>query len=402
VFRELPKVWVRRFFYRLLWARFSPWLPVVLAGEDLEGLRGKAYRQRADQLGRRGDGAVMWIYFLTELAAGWLGVSLFAVAMMLLPEGQDGPWRLAMETWDPSQPLDLPLMLSWTAAACLMLAMSLTDLFVIGAGFGIYVNNRTWLEGWDVELAFKRLGQRLGKIAAVVVIVLAFLAPLSARGEEAAGKNPDVELMREVKADKDFTVHFVMDRVPKETKTSGPSWLERFFSGRKGGGGSVPEWLGEVFKVAVVGLLLALIAWVVWRHRRAIFSRSGGGAAAVLAKPVTRVVMGMAVSADSLPVDLPAAVRALWREGRKHEALGLLYRGTISKAIDVARVEIQESDTEGDCLRRVEAAGTDAHPGYFRGLTVAWMRLAHAGREPAEIEVETLCREWPFAERRGA
>ena len=38
IWREIPRAWTRRFFYRFVWARFSPWLPVTLAVEDLEGL----------------------------------------------------------------------------------------------------------------------------------------------------------------------------------------------------------------------------------------------------------------------------------------------------------------------------------------------------------------------------
>ena len=177
VFKELPKVWVRRFFYRMVWARFSPWLPVMLAVEDLEGLRRKPYGQRASQLARRGDGVIMWIYFVADLAAGWVALSLFAVAVMMLPEGQEGPWRVAMEAFDSNQPFDIPLVITWTAAGCAMLGISLVDVFVLGAGFGIYVNNRTWLEGWDVELAFKRLGQRLGKFAAILLVAASVFGP---------------------------------------------------------------------------------------------------------------------------------------------------------------------------------------------------------------------------------
>jgi len=63
-------------------------------------------------------------------------------------------------------------------------------------------------------------------------------------------------------------------------------------------------------------------------------------------------------------------------------------------------VEIQESDTEGDCLRRVEQVGTAVHPGYFRGITGAWSQLAYAGVSPPDAQVEALCREWPFGEGR--
>jgi hypothetical protein len=110
----------------------------------------------------------------------------------------------------------------------------------------------------------------------------------------------------------------------------------------------------------------------------------------------------MEVSPETLPADIPAAALALWRQGRHREALGLLYRGAISRVIETARVDIRESDTEGDCLRRVEQAGATAQPDYFRGITGAWMRLAYARLDPDEVEIEALCRQWPFAERREA
>ena len=112
--------------------------------------------------------------------------------------------------------------------------------------------------------------------------------------------------------------------------------------------------------------------------------------------------MGLEVSPETLPPDVPAAAWALWQQQRHQEALGLLYRGAISRAIELARVEIQESDTEGDCMRRVEQAGAAAHPDYFRGITGMWIRMAYAGLVPADSEVLAVCHGWPFGERRTA
>ena len=47
VMREFPKAVSRRFFYRMFWARFSPWRPLTMPVEDLEGLKGKG----ADEAG---------------------------------------------------------------------------------------------------------------------------------------------------------------------------------------------------------------------------------------------------------------------------------------------------------------------------------------------------------------
>jgi hypothetical protein len=164
---------------------------------------------------------------------------------------------------------------------------------------------------------------------------------------------------------------------------------------------NVASILGWTLVVSLAAILLGLIGWFIWSNRHAFLIRLSGGAASFQPK-TARVVMGMEVTPESLPNDVPAAAWELWKQGRHRESLGLLYRGTISRAIEVSRVEIQESDTEGDCMKRVEEAGEPAHPAYFRGLTSAWTQLAYARLVPEDREVEALCQRWPFVERRGA
>ncbi|GAA5116234.1 hypothetical protein JIN84_19345 [Luteolibacter yonseiensis] len=383
VWREIPRAWWRRFFYRYIWARFSPWMPVTLAVEDLEGLRGKPYRLRCGQLVRRGEGAVMWLSGIGHLTVEWLGFGILVLIHMMLPEGQDGIWQQTKEAWDPNFPLEIPLAALRVVVGSMMFALSLTDIFVIGAGFGIYINNRTWIEGWDVELAFKRLAQRLGKVA---LLLLSFsLISLSARAGETGSP---AEVIQEVKSDKAFEVHSVMDRVQK-SKTSSSRTLPV----------ELIQAIMVVSAVCTVVLLVGLVGWMVWKNRHA-FQLRGGAGKEKGPPPAARVVMGMEVSPDSLPTDIPTAAWVLWQQGRQQDALGLLYRGSISRVIETGRVEIHESDTEGDCMRRVEQTGVAAHPGYFRGITGMWIRLAYAGVTPPDAEVRAACEQWPFEEGR--
>lgn len=393
--REIPRAWTRRFFHRMLYARLSPWLPVMLAVEDLEGLRGKAYNQRRTQVTRRGDGVIMWMYFVAEIASCWFGLAFVALLVLFIPEGQDGGWRMAIETWDLSDPQSVPMLILRTMTCCVMLAMSFADLFVTGAGFGVYLNNRTWVEGWDVELAFKRLARRLSKTAVAWVLLGCLLLPMATH---AAVERDPAEVIREVKEDPAFKVHVVVEKVPKPWKWD---WLERLFRGLHFSGSfSGGQFLGNVFMISAIGILVGLIIWLVWVNRHAFRFSGGTVGGTALETQSARVVMGMEVAPETLPDDVPAAVWNLWRQGKRQEALGLLYRGAISRVIEIGRVEIQESDTEGDCVRRVEQKGPEAHPDYFRGLTGAWTRMAYAGRSPEDAEIESLCRTWPFAERR--
>ena len=380
-------------------------MPVTLAVEDLEQLRGADYRKRCTQFTRRGEGPILWLFFISDLAACWFGLAILGMLSLLLPEGQDGGWRMAVEMWNPESPFDIPPLILRTVVACVMAAMSLTDVFVIGAGFGLYINNRTWIEGWDVELAFKRMARRLTKTAMLLAFLTVVFLPSAARAQ--AERDPAVEI-RGVKADPAFKVHTVKEKVPNPKARSMP-WLERFFkwlfgsmnwgSGRGGFGGL--EMLSWIFLISAVGILLGLIAWLVWANRH-VFRLPNVGGLKPLPAPAARVVMGMQVSPESLPDNVPDAAWALWKQGLHQECLGLLYRGAISRVIETGRVDIQESDTEGDCVRRVDAAGPAAQPEYFRGITGVWMRLAYAGLLPDGQLVENLCRQWPFTERRRA
>ncbi len=383
IWREIPRAWTRRFFYRFVWARFSPWLPVTLAVEDLEGLRGASYKQRCAQVVRRGEGVVMWLYFLSDIASAWLGLGILFLVMMLVPNGQDGAWQQAIGSWDWESPMEIPLLLSRIVVACVMLGISLTDVFVVGAGFGVYINNRTWIEGWDVELAFKQLAQRLAKVA---LVMISFLV-MSSSADGNVEITPATRI-QEVKADEAFKVHSVTDRIPKSSPPSTSSLPLDLIQA-----------LTQIFAVSVVVLLVALLVWVLWRNRYAFKSLRLVRSADRRVAPA-RVVMGMNVSPDTLPQDVPAAAWALWQGGRHQEALGLLYRGSISRVMELGRVEIQESDTEGDCLRRVIQAGAAVHPDYFKGITGVWVKMAYAGISPADIEVQALCGQWPFGERR--
>jgi hypothetical protein len=224
-----------------------------------------------------------------------------------------------------------------------------------------------------------------------VIVLLAFCMPAVSRA--GAEWDPSVEI-REVKADPEFKVHTVTDKVPKAKSSGWWEWLKWINFG------NMPSWMPQVFMISSIALVVGIIAWLVWKNRHAFMISRGAGGKKMGALPSARVVMGMDVSPETLPDDVPAAALALWREGRHQEALGLLYRGSISRVIELGQVEILESDTEGDCQRRVDRAGAPVHPEYFRGITGAWISMAYAGMHPADTVVERLGRDWPFAERR--
>ncbi|GAA5481070.1 DUF4129 domain-containing protein [Haloferula sargassicola] len=382
--RELPRAMLRRFGHRMLLARFSPWRPLTMAVEDLEGLRGKNYRLRCRTLMRRGDSSLILIFFWRLGLVAWLLVALISTVVLFLPEAVRLEWAEYFQTWsDSSVDSVAPAGMASTWLVCAAAVMCLTDVFATGAGFGIYVNHRTWIEGWDVELAFRRISARLAKVA--VMLLLAF------SGIDRLGAQEPQETIERVLADPAFEVHTKTTRTPELW-----DWVKRLFDGLGSGGrtgGGVFSALGWVLLVSVIVLGIAGLVWLGYRYRHVF--KPPTGARIGPSRPQARVVMGMEVTGASLPDDITAAALAAWREGRGHEALALLYRGAISWMIRVPRVEIAESDTEMDCLRRVKGASL-VEAGYFEQLTEVWSRLAYARRVPDDAVVEGLVSRWPF------
>ena len=52
------------------------------------------------------------------------------------------------------------------------LAVTLSEPVYIAAGFGLYLNRRTQLEAWDLELVFRRLAARARSLASAVAALL--------------------------------------------------------------------------------------------------------------------------------------------------------------------------------------------------------------------------------------
>jgi hypothetical protein len=67
------------------------------------------------------------------------------------------------------------------------LATTLIEPFFVGAGFGLYLNRRTEIEAWDVEMALRRLRERLGGAAPLLLALILLGVPGAAlRAQSAA------------------------------------------------------------------------------------------------------------------------------------------------------------------------------------------------------------------------
>ncbi len=387
--KEWPRLWITNCLPALLWRRFSFIRSFALPAQMLEGLRGSAVNRRIRTLAMDGGGSGFSLsYAFSKIeAVAWIG--LMWGTYDLLPESATPDWHGIFNAFDFEN--TIPDAFLWWGAACHMVIVTLVEPFYVGAGFGLYLNCRTRIEGWDVELAFRRMATRLTSAAAAVVIGVLLVGGMPASMQAAEGDEA-AKVVQEVLKNPEFEIHKV------QTKRWVPDFEES-----EGDMPDVPSLdfigvIGELlFWLLVVGLVVWLVIYLV--NNRHIFISRGASKAPVRAP---KVLMGMNITRESLPDDIVAAARAAWAAGDFKEALSLLYRGSLSWLVTRRRVPITDSDTEEDCLVQVLSAGDKTEADYFRQLTGAWVQVAYASLPASNAEMETLCDQWPFVEKGGA
>ena len=186
--RAVPVLaWKNRLFlftpYRLHFAR-SVAMPVT----QLEGLSGAARRARSKVLNLKifNYGVGITAAYEHLVLALYFGIILIGYA--LIPEAYVDTLG---NTWMDLFWLDSSRVA--TAAGLLVFYAAQTALqpWFVGAGFGLYINCRTQLEAWDIEVAFRRIVQRrAGTIAAAIVMAL-FIAPTLVLPETAHAQDAD-------------------------------------------------------------------------------------------------------------------------------------------------------------------------------------------------------------------
>ncbi len=374
-FLKRPSEWSASLFWALSFGRFDLARSFNLPVHQLEGQRGRDARTRKGLLGRRTRSyavwlTVVWVHF--EAIILW---SSSAMASLFLPAtaerargGEDSFFTNLFEALERSSLED---------ALVYAAVIFVLEPFYVAAGFSLYLNRRTLLEGWDIEVALRRIAEKHAATAVFLVGML-FAGVFAAPPAYAQSKDPKKEIAEVLKA-KEFGYYRETERwVPKDRASEKKKKPE-------GGEGSWLFALGYALaRVAEVLLWVAaggLIAYALWWAAR-MLPRGAGPAPEPYRPPAA--LFGMELAPETLPPDVAAAAAALARAGKLREALALLYRGALSELVHKRGVQLLASHTEGDVLR------LSGKQSYLQTLVDAWRSCAYARRIPQAAAVEQL------------
>jgi hypothetical protein len=389
--RALPALaWRSGIVGALTWRRLDFARSLHLPVYQLERLSGKAARTRIRVLDRDARGPAVWLSFLflmTELIFG-LGVSLLIT--LLTPV--QAPVGTLVEGWFFGR-FDL----SMTGTILGALAACVVEPFYVACGFTLYLQRRTLLEGWDIELRFRQMSERVeklrrhaGAVAASLLAAVAIAVCAPAREAHAQQPGPQREAAAEIKEvlkDPDFGRKGTRTRIryvgpewqgKSEAKPFDWSWFAK-----------LSRWMGEASRVVAWIAAAAVLAFVLYYAARYIRMHRFGAAGP--RRP--DFLFGMDVRPGSLPDDVAGTAQALARQGRLREALSLLYRGALVRFMD-AGVEFRHGDTEGDCMRRVDATQSATGTAYFLRLVGAWQSHAYGHHAADAAAVVALAHGW--------
>lgn len=400
---RLREMLFRQALPELLWRRFSLKrsfnAPVVM----LEGLSGPKRRARLEVL-QHGQGAAAWLTVMCVHFEMVLYLSGYALLYMLIPPELEANGMALLEPGDVAG--------HFMQNTLYFLSVALIAPFYVAAGFALYLNRRIQLEGWDIELVFRRLRARTerkpaaGRMAVTVLLGGLLLNPMidppraasseaSVPVDEAVTPEQARSLVERVLDRDDFGATTLEKRwvYIGEEEADEPADTDWDLSWMKSLGGFLSGII-ELLLWLVVGLVVLLIAY----RFRAWSYRFGPGRAPDRPRDdtVPETLFGLAVTEESLPDDLLQEFRRLRLAGNVRGALGLLYRASLIRLMTRDDILFSASHTEGECLRLVERChGDDRLISYFRLLTGNWIRTAYAHHLPDGDVMERLGEEWP-------
>ncbi len=396
----------------LTWRRFSPVRALYLPIDLLEGVQGQRLRQRRSVLGGQAYGnatllMLACLHFEGALVLGGMAAVALYLPESLLPDNMQAALRMLSIEW--------PAWLEFAWNALVWAAVSVVEPFYVGAGFGLYLNRRTQVEAWDVEIVFRKLRARLSAATPLVLalVLLAGLAPPlraqdrhdggAAEQAEAAPERATPPTLPEVFGEQrvdDAAFRRAAERAYRDpalgrTQTR-TTWEWRKPEDRKKESHGMPAWLAGLGGVlAFIGewglwilagiLVLVLLAaaryWLPWMR---------GGAAGPRALRPSPAQSAALVLPEALPDDIAAAARRLWAEGRPRDALALLYRASVEAMAAHADIVLPPGATEAECLRASRRLPQAEERSLFARVVRTWQYAAYAQRLPAAEDFDAL------------
>lgn len=398
-----------RWFSALTWGRLVPARALIRCVHQLEAPEAAIATQRTRLLRRNGTGTVagLWLVCCAHFEMLLTFLPMLVLGLFLPGESVANPFAL-MVVGDGLDPWHQLVFLAgyWLAGA------SIAPAFVAGS-FTLYLERRSSLEAWDLEIALRRMVRRHVPSARLLLVLLLGLAGVAQAGtcpppdwsrpvERSQARDPAQARFR-AGLDSLLTDSVFQDwrcreiwvprdlNAPKDDKQ--PQWLQDFLRwlGEFGQGlGQGLAWSAGGVRLGLIVLLLGVVLWLLWRFRGSLPKGQLQGSAP---EPLQGRSLGLerAEDLDALERECEAALGA----GDPALALGFLYRSALLES----GLGVSRGSCERQCLRaaRQASAGQKLSPSRLDLLEAVVQqreRVRWAGGDLSCEDVHGLVERW--------
>jgi hypothetical protein len=434
--------------------RFSPYRSFELPMLQLEGQRtGVALRQRKRTLSRKVAGHAIYLMQVCACVVLIFEAGLALLAGLLIPGDASGGFSPSDLFFGDTGRVDMYLF-----SAAWLVAESIVEPFYVAAGFSLYLNRRSELEGWDIEVAFRHMAESHARTATPERPPRRGVAGFSPNRRNDLEKDIATASRRQAENHTDAAA-------PARPSTRGGAglaiaalWLgaqiflalpealaapEAETADAATVTGEASRALREVLSDPVFGgdveemrwqprrakeatdeearkpddssqrdKFLDIVNWLAWGMRGVLYVIMAVALAVLLvvlyrysgrfravtppirAARAPETLFGLDLRPVSLPANIPATAWAEAEAGRMAVALSLLYRGALVAMIERYPVAFRDGDTENVCLQRVVRHAENAAFIYFSSLLSVWKASAYAGSPPSLAGMRALCQGW--------
>ncbi|MEK7991536.1 MAG: DUF4129 domain-containing protein [Thiotrichaceae bacterium] len=389
--RALPSLIFRvRLLLELTFYRLTPVRSFILPIWQLEGSHGAMARQRFKVLQQSTHSTASWLTITCAHFQGLIVLLLYTLVFLFLPENTNLESVFSIFIENNSILLWLDLIFNY-------IALSLIEPFYVTGGFALYLNRRTHLEGWDIELTFRQIRkkvaalQTVATICLVAIISLNFYAPLASA--QVAQAEQSKQYIEEVLQKTEFQTteqqsywKYAGDISDEDILGSGNSWMLPL------------SWIGlwaQLFEIVLWLAIGGAIGWIIykilqnpelqqWLNQNKINTY----------QPQVESTLIPTSKNQPLPDNIAQQAWQLWEQNEHRQAVSLLYRGTLLQLQQQYEMAIHDSATENECVRLVRRTQNVDLSAYFSRLTRAWQILAYGKHSPDSDEVKQLCEQW--------
>lgn len=379
---------------RLSWSR-SYNLPIW----QLEGLRGKERSQRQSLIYKQNESNAIFLTMICMNIEMVLVIALYGLLVFLDPTDQ--AWGYLQEVFVGN--FSHGVLEYWSTLLGFifyLLVILIIEPFFIAAGFMLYLNRRTQLEAWDLDIQLRQIGERITKLTQGVssVLLVVITASLFSAPQPSFANDEYLSPERLTAEHSSEQIEQVMqsDELNQRSKTE--RWV---YTGdmddvdvERDDSSEIGQLLASIVEHGLwIGIVIAILLAIIFRKQiMSLLIPLASKKQEEYQAP--EILFGLDVRPASLPSNPEEQARILWEAKQYREALSLLYRVALVRLTQEHELAIEHFHTEEDVLHLSTNKLTPAAQQHFTHLTRFWQRIAYGHSTPAHDAIDGLIQDW--------